>query len=238
MKITRISLVALAMGSLALIGAAIYLRFRLPVGPRISHQLPYKWDSYDRPNLKFEMEPISNVIAAVNSAIREASDGEVPEATRLDTTPTRIVKVNSDPPLDAHMDQLIAEFREHERAMNEVGAQGFEGTPFTGIVHGRHSLGCTFLITEAGGLHWEAREDALHASRKPREMECRPYRVTDELFARMEQQRKHATHPILVDWIGWEWYNHALGTLFLVNARVIGAGGMSDAGSPVRVHAH
>jgi hypothetical protein len=165
----------------------------------VVHRLPYKWDSYLRPDLHFTMEPMSNVIAAVNSAIRKASGGAVPEAIKLHTTPTRIVNVNSNPSLDPYMNQLITAYREHEKEMNRRGAEGFEGALFTRDLSGRHSLWCELGIMEAGRLHWEAREDGLHASRVPGEMECRPYRVTDELLARMKQQRSEGNYKVDAD---------------------------------------
>ncbi len=152
----------------------------------VVHQLPYKWDSYVQRDLEFEMAPMSNVIKAINAAICEASEGEVPEAIKLDTTPTRITKVNSDPTLDQQMDQLIADFRENEKEMERKGAWGFESKPYTGRVDGDHSLGCTLVMMGSDGLQWEPKEDALHVSRSPREMECRVYGVGDELIRTTE----------------------------------------------------
>lgn len=156
----------------------------------ITHQLPYKWDSYVRPDLQFTMEPMSNVITKVNSVIRDVSGGAVPEAIKLDTTPTRILKINSDASLDPYMDQLIADYRENEKEMNRCGTIGFENTPFTGDLDGHHSLWCTLVGTNNGGLNWEAKKDALHVSRMPCEMECRAYRVTSALTELMETNRK------------------------------------------------
>ncbi len=81
--------------------------------PGVAHQLPYKWDSYVRPDVQFTLEPISSVIAKVNAVIREVSSNAVPEAIKLDTTPTALVKVGSNPSLDAYMNQLIADFRQN-----------------------------------------------------------------------------------------------------------------------------
>ncbi len=39
-------------------------------GRGVAHGLPYKWDSYVRPDLQFTLEPMSNVIAKVNEVIR------------------------------------------------------------------------------------------------------------------------------------------------------------------------
>lgn len=193
----------LAVAVLALLVGIIWFstgrRSTLTLPRGVGHQLPYKWDSYVRPDLQFTMEPMSNVIASVNAVIHKVSGGAVPEAVKLDTTPTRIVKVNSNASLDAHIDQLIADFREHEKEMNRRGAEGFEGTPFTGDLDGRHSLWCTLVGPSNGGLHWEAKEDALYVSRMPREMECRPYRVTDELLARMRQQRSEGNYMVDAD---------------------------------------
>lgn len=152
----------------------------------VHHQLPYKWDSYVQRDLEFEMEPMSNVIKAVNDAISETSGGQVPEAIKLDATPTRIVKVNSDQTLNEHMDQLIAEFRENEKEMLRKGARGFESTPYTGVIHGNHSLGCTLVMMGSDGLQWKPKEDALHVCRFPSEMECRAYRVNDVLIRTTE----------------------------------------------------
>ena len=162
----------------------------------VAHQLPYKWDSYVRPDLRFTMEPMSNVIAKVNAVIRNVSSNAVPEAVKLDTTPTQAVKVGSHPSLDPYMDQLITEFRENEMEMNRRGAEGFENTPFTGSLDGHHSLWCTLAGPGNGGLQWEAKADALHVSRMPRVMECRAYRVTDGLVQGMRQQRSKGEYKV------------------------------------------
>src|SRR5437879_4324105 len=52
--------------------------------PGVAHQLPYKWDSYVRPDVQFTLEPMSSVIAKVNAVIREVSSNAVPEAIKLD----------------------------------------------------------------------------------------------------------------------------------------------------------
>jgi len=173
-------------------GFALYWRCsgRLPFVRRgVAHQRPYKWDSYVRPDLTFTMEPMANVIAKVNGAIREASHGAVPEAIKLDTTPTRIVKVATTSALDPYMDELIASFRENEKELNRCGAEGFESFRFTGVLDGHHSLWCMLVMREVGGLNWEEKEDALHVSRKPALMECRPYYIPDKLPALMKEQR-------------------------------------------------
>ncbi len=162
----------------------------------IAHQLPYKWDSYVRPDLQFTLEPMSNVIAKVNTLIRGLSSNAVPEAVKLDTTPTKIVKVASNPSLDPYMNQLIADFRDNEKEMNRRGAEGFENTPFTGSLDGHHSLWCTLAGPGNGGLEWEAKDDALHVSRMPRGIECRPYGVTDGLVKRMRQQRSKGEYKV------------------------------------------
>ena len=147
----------------------------------VAHQLPYTWDSYVRPDLEFTMEPMSNVIAKVNALIRGVSSNTVSEAIKLNTSPTRIIKVNSDSSLAPHMDKLIADFRENEKEMCRRGAEGFESTPFTGSLDGYHSLWCTLAGPGNGGLSWEAEKDALHVARAPRTMECRPYYVAKGL---------------------------------------------------------
>ncbi|MCP5488170.1 MAG: hypothetical protein H7A43_05930 [Verrucomicrobia bacterium] len=199
MKIKRGCLIA-ALVSVLLLGGLLLT----PVVYRwlhpIAHQLPYKWDSYVRPDLQFEMEPMTNVVAMVNAAIREASDGALPEAITVDSTPTQIIKVNSIPQLDVHMDRLIADFRLHEEEMKRRGAEGFESAPFTGWLGGHHSLWCSLVGPNMAGLHWEPRADALHVSRSPRAMECRAYGVGDELIRTTEEWiaegRTHAEH----DW--------------------------------------
>jgi len=193
MKMKRKTIILLAIGTLMLIGLSVWLWN--PWNPArftrrgVAHQLPYKWDSYVRPDLQFTLEPMTSVVAKVNAVIRDVSSNAVPEAIKLDTTPTEIVKVGSNSSLDPYMDQLIAHFREHEKEMNRRGAEGFEGARFTGTLDGHHSLWCTLVGPGNGGLHWEAKEDALHASRMPRMMECRPYHIADDLFVRMNQQR-------------------------------------------------
>jgi hypothetical protein len=139
---------------------------------------------------------MSSVIAKVNAVIREVGSNAVPEAIKLDTTPTEVVKVGSDPSVDPYMNQLIADFRENEKEMSRRGAEGFENTPFTGSLDGHHSLWCTLAGPGNGGLHWEAKEDALHVSRLPRVMECRAYRVTDGLLERMRQQRSKGEYKV------------------------------------------
>lgn len=149
-----------------------------------------------RPDQHFTMEPMSNVIVKMNRLIRELSKNAVPEAIKLDTTPTSIIKVHANQSLDRYMNQLIADYRENEIELNAQGAEGFEGTPFTGYLEGHHSLWCTLVGSREGGLHWEAKEDALHVSRMPRMMECRPYYVADTLFVRMKQQRSENRYKV------------------------------------------
>ncbi len=199
-QMKRKTFVWLAVTALILAGVSAWFwthRNRWPFVPRgVVHQLPYKWDSYVRPDLQFTMEPMSNVIGKVNAAIRDASNNAVPEAIKLDATPTRVVKVGSNPLIDQYMDELIAEFREHETEMIRRGAEGFESTPFTGTLDGHHSLWCMLGMRGAGGLDWEAKEDALHVSRWPHVMECRPYYIADDLFVRMKQQRSDNRYKV------------------------------------------
>jgi len=194
MKMKRKTIVLLTIAVLILVGLSAWFwrhANRAPFIRRgVAHQLPYKWDSYVRPDVQFTSEPMTSVIAKVNAVIRDVSSNVVPEAIKLDTTPTQIVKGEADPSLDRHMDQLIAAFRENEREMNRRGAEGFEGTLFTGDLDGHHSLWCTLVGPGNGGLNWEAKEDALHASRMPRVMECRAYAVTGALNELMEANRR------------------------------------------------
>ena len=193
MKTRRICLTGLVLVIAILVGLCgwswKHRKHGPPIRHGVAHQLPYKWDSYERPDLQFTMEPMSNVIAKVNSLIRELSSNAVPEAIKLDTAPTRIVKVGSNASLDPYMDQLIADYRENEKEMNRRGAEGFEGTLFTGDLDGHHSLWCTLVGPGNGGLNWEPKEDGLHASRMPCAMECRTYPVTDALNELMETNR-------------------------------------------------
>jgi len=189
-----------AIGILVLAGLCAwvwsYAKSMRLTGRGVAHQLPYKWDSYVRPDLQFTLEPMSNVIAKLNAVIRNVSSNAVPEAVKLDTTPTKIVKVGSNPSIDPYMNQLIADFRENEKEMSGRGAEGFESTPFTGSLDGHHSLWCTLAGPDNGGLEWEAKHDALHVSRMPRLMECRVYRVTDGLVERMRQQRSKGEYKV------------------------------------------
>jgi len=200
LRLRRRTIVLLAVAAMILVVLCVWFlnhRSTAPFTRRgVAHQLPYKWDSYVRPDLEFTLEPMTNVIAKINAVIREVSSNAVPEAIKIDTTPTKVVKVGSSPSLDPHMNQLIAVFREHEKEMNQRGAEGFEGTPFTGHLDGHHSLWCTLVGPGNGGLHWEAKEDALHASRMPRIMECRPYYIANDLFVRMKQQRSENRYKV------------------------------------------
>lgn len=167
--------------------------------PRVSHQLPYKWDSYVQRDLHFEMAPMVDVIAQINAAIREASKGVVPEAIKLDPTPTQIVKVSLSPELAAQADELIATFRQHEEELSRQGACGFERTPFTGTVRGDHSLFCQLGMAGGDGLRWEPKEDALHVARSPERMECRSYPVTDALLECMKRQQSSNKYYVGAD---------------------------------------
>lgn len=182
-------------GALVVLGG-LFLTVVVYRRTHVTHQQPYKWDSYVRPDQHFTMEPMSNVIVKMNRLIRELSKNAVPEAIKLDTTPTSIIKVHANQSLDLYMNQLIADYRENEIELNAQGAEGFEGTPFTGYLEGHHSLWCTLVGPREGGLHWEAKEDALHVSRMPRMMECRPYYVADTLFVRMKQQRSENRYKV------------------------------------------
>ena len=105
-------LIAAVAGSLVLGGLLLMLAARRGRHPHISHQLPYRWDQYPRPNLHVEMKPWIDLVAEVNAAMSEASQGEITEAVKFDTTPTRIVKVNCSPELEPHADEFIAAYRE------------------------------------------------------------------------------------------------------------------------------
>jgi hypothetical protein len=200
MKVKRKLIVLPAVAILALAGLSAWFRSHpssvrpTPLG--VAHQLPDKWDSYVRPDLQFILEPMSSVITKVNAVIRDVSSSAVPEAIKLDTTPTEIVRVGSNPPLEPYMNQLIADFRENEKEMNRRGAEGFENTPFTGSLDGHHSLWCTLVGPRNGGLFWEAKDDALHVSRMPRVLECRPYRVTEGLATQMREQRSKGQYKV------------------------------------------
>jgi hypothetical protein len=190
----RACLIAVVIGAVVLGGLSLAAWAYHRAHP-IAYQLPYKWDSYVRPDLQFSIEPMSHVIAKVNSVIRDVTKGAVPEAIKLDATPTRILKVGSNASLDPYMDQLIADYRENEKEMSRRGARGFESAPFTGHVLGHVTL-WWLAEQDEGGLIWEAKEDALHASRRPHEMECRVYPVTDALNELMEENRRTNNYKV------------------------------------------
>ncbi|MHC4251901.1 MAG: hypothetical protein ACYS9X_22505, partial [Planctomycetota bacterium] len=191
-------LIAAVAGGLVLVCLLLLLTARRERRPHISHQRPYRWDQYPRPNLHVEMKPWIDVVAEVNAAMSEASQGEITEAVIFDTTPTRIVKVNCTPELEAYADVFIAAYREHETEMNRRGAHGFEGAPCTGdVLQEDHSICCSIrMLAGADGLGYAEMEDALYLGRMPRAMECRPYVVTEALVERMKQDRINGKlHP-------------------------------------------
>ena len=173
--------------ALLFLGGAVYKYFH-----PVAHQRPYVWDKYTFPPLRFENEPWTKVIPEINAAMAKASKGKVTEAINLDTTPTQIVKVNCGPELDAEADALIADYRKHEQTLFEEGARGFESTPCSTLhIGGGHSIGCTLMAAVPfSGLGYEERPDAIHVSRLPKILECRPYPVTDALRELMEVNRK------------------------------------------------
>jgi formylglycine-generating enzyme required for sulfatase activity len=135
----------------------------------------------------------------------ETSNGELTEAIKIDTTPTRIGKVNCSPELDPHADEFIAAYREHEAEMYRRGAPGFETMLISGeVLQENHSIGCTLVMGSV--LHCEMREDALLLARSPQLMECRPYVVTDDLVKRMvelKREGRSSEEPIVFT-LAWE----------------------------------
>jgi len=180
----------LVLGCLLLLLAACRERY-----PHISHQEPYRWDQYPRPNLTVENEPFVEVVAKINAVFAETSNGELTEAIKIDTTPTRIVRVNCSAELDPYADVFIAAYREHEVDMNRRGACGFENTLISGeVLQEGHSIGCTLAMPSS--LYYETREDALVFGRSPHLMECRPYVVTDGLVERMKDLQHEGSRKV------------------------------------------
>jgi hypothetical protein len=143
------------------------------------------------------MVPWTQVVARINEAVAQTSRGAVTQTVRLDTTPTRIVKVNCPPECEAQADQLIALFRVHEEEMNRRGANGFEGAPCTGTVQSHHSIGCSLMmLADDSGLSYEEKADGVHLARMPRIIECRAYRITNGLVERMKEQRSKGEYKV------------------------------------------
>jgi hypothetical protein len=158
---------------------------------RIAHQRPYRWDQYLLPEKRFANEPISNVVSYVNDSVRSLSKGAVPQAVFLDTAPTRISKLAPTPEIERQMDEMILAFRQHEQELEKKGAEGFETGLYTGIVGGRHSLGCIISdLASNAGLGYEEKPDGIHLRREPPAFECRAYAISKALVGTMEQKRK------------------------------------------------
>lgn len=148
--------------------------------------------------MAFKQEPIVNVVKAVNDAVRVASRGTVQQAVILDTTPAPIKKFAPSSEVGRQMDDMISAYRAHEGEMLRKGANGFESAPYTGPMGGGHSLGCTFqMFVSWSNLGYEERADAIHLWRLPKHLECRAYKITPGLVARIEQERK--SNSYLVD---------------------------------------
>lgn len=148
--------------------------------------------------MEFKQEPIANVVKAVNDAVRKASRGTVQQAVILDTTPAPIKKFAPSSEVDRQMDDMISAYRVHEVEMLGKGANGFESAPYTGPMGGEHSLGCTFqMFVSWACLGYAERADGIHLWRMPKYLECRAYKITPGLIARIEQERK--SNNYLVD---------------------------------------
>jgi hypothetical protein len=177
---------------IALFGLVLMAAVALAVlRPRVVHQRPYDWDRFVLPMMEFKQEPISNVVKAVNDAVRSASKGSVAQAVVLDATPAPIKKVASSAEIEHRMDELISAYRKNEEDLLKQGADGYESAPYTGPMGGGHSLGCTFqMFVSEADLGYEERPDAIHLWRMPSALECRAYKVTAGLTARIEEEHK------------------------------------------------
>jgi len=166
---------------------------------RVFHQRPYAWDAYYIDEIRFDGAPIATVVKTVNEAVKKASNGGVTNAVILEAGRTTVVKIPSTPEIDVEMDDMIAAFAKHEDELIAIGAGGYDGAPVTASVGGGHSLGCSFSeeVVAMSGFDYEEREDAIHLSRRARNMECRAYRVTPQLEIIMRDQR--ARKEYLVD---------------------------------------
>ena len=165
--------------------------------PRVVHQRPYNWDKYVLPRMEFKQEAITNVIVTVNNAVRLASHGAVTQAVVLDATPAPIKKFAPTKEIETEMDALISAYRKSEEDLLSRGASGYESAPYTGPMGGGHSLGCTFqMLVDFAGLGYEERPDAIHLWRIPNSLECRAYRVTPGLTARIEQEHKTGSYLV------------------------------------------
>lgn len=149
------------------------------------------WDRYRLPRMEFRAQPTTAVIAAINAAVQTASGGAVNLAVILDPTPAPIQKVAPDDGLGREMDGLIEDFRRHERELVRKGASGYETTPYSGTVGGGIPLRCFAEELELlSSLEVRTGADAIHISRRPPQLECRAYRISDGMRRLMEQKRK------------------------------------------------
>lgn len=177
----------------SIVGIAVIAISRFSANrPRIETRPPDPGDQLIIPMMRFSDSPASNVVAAVNDAVRLKSRGVVVLYIKLDTTPAPIRKFASNIDIDRRMDLMIATYRRHEERMVEMRALGYENTPYSGQIGGPNSLALRYSIREMANttdLMYEERGDGIYMWRKPRHLECRGYRISRALLNLVEQKR-------------------------------------------------
>lgn len=154
-----------------------------------SHQKPYVWDSYNIPDIEFDLMPVNELVDKINKEVEKASNGKVKKAIVIDSTPAKIVNYSSDKTLSPHIEQMIEDYRKNEKEMAKKGARGYETTLYSGPFQGNHSFCCLFMGLDTG-LKMDPKEDALYLRRNPDLLECRVYSVSAKLEAFLEQLQK------------------------------------------------
>lgn len=157
-----------------------------------SHQQPYAWDSYNIPDVEFEVMPVTELVDKINKEVSKTSNGEVNNAIVIDSTPVKIATFNTDPRLTSYIEQMIKDYRENEKELIKKGACGYESTLFSGPFKGNHSFVCLFMAPGIG-LKFDPQKDALYLRRTPNLLECRIYGVSDglkDLLKQLQKQRK------------------------------------------------
>jgi hypothetical protein len=155
------------------------------------HSCPYDWNVELSKELSFRESSVSNVINAVNAAVREQTKGRIKQAAILDTTPVKISMVPASSHLTNEMTILVNRYREQMAPIIAKGAQGYETCPVTVTFPRKFPIACTLkMIGQATAeMGYEEKKEGAIFSRWPKELECRAYKVSDALLARVEQKR-------------------------------------------------
>ena len=163
-----------------------------------SHPCPYDWNITLSKELSFTETSVSNVIDAVNAAVREQTRGRIKQAAILDTTPLKITVVPANSPWTNEMAVLINRYREEMAPIVAKGTRGYETCPVTVTFPEKFPIACTLKMIEqaTAEMGYEERKEGAIFSRWPKEMECRAYRVSDPLLAKVEQKKNAGEiHP-------------------------------------------